>query len=51
MHIDSEKKLNQFVANYVVEIRVSSWAIDETEDFEVICTLPWEIMLILESLV
>lgn len=40
MHIDNENILSQLVAHYTVKIRVISWAIDETEDFEVICTLP-----------
>lgn len=51
MHIDNENILSQLVAHYTVKIRVISWAIDETEDFEVICTLPWAFMLILESLI
>lgn len=31
--------------------RVISWAIDEREDFKVICILPWEFMLSLDWLI
>lgn len=39
MHIDNEKKLSQLLAHYMVKIRISSWATDETEVSKEICTL------------
>lgn len=51
MHIDNEKKLSQLLAHYMVKIRISSWATDETEVSKEICTLLWDFMLILESLI